>query len=143
MSKARNQFASTMIVVAALAGAFVFTQKLTPGFQSLFDNGSIANPSSNPSTSSSGSAAADQTVQGDPVNYQFGTVQLEVVRKGGKISAINLIQATATNGRQGAFSPLVQSAIQAQGTSFGNLSGATYTVDAFKQALDSAISKLK
>ncbi|MEY2674500.1 MAG: hypothetical protein RLZZ514_1065, partial [Actinomycetota bacterium] len=29
-----------------------------------------------------------------------------------------------------------------QGTNFANLSGATYTVDAFKAALESAISKL-
>ncbi len=143
MGKARNQFASTVIVIGAIAGAVVFTQKITPGFQSLFQGAATTSPSANPSASGTGSTAADQTVQGDPVNYQFGTVQLEVVRKSGKISAVNLLQATATNGRQGAFSPLVQSALQAQGTNFGNLSGATYTVDAFKQALTSAISKLK
>jgi uncharacterized protein with FMN-binding domain len=35
----------------------------------------------------------------------------------------------------------VQYAIQAQGASFGNLSGATYTTNAFKQALSSALAK--
>jgi uncharacterized protein with FMN-binding domain len=40
-----------------------------------------------------------------------------------------------------AFQYLVQYAIQSQGTGFGNLSGATYTTDAFKQALSSALSK--
>jgi uncharacterized protein with FMN-binding domain len=49
--------------------------------------------------------------------------------------------ATATHGRQSAFSPLVQAAIAANGTNFGNLSGATYTTDAFKQALESALGK--
>jgi hypothetical protein len=141
MSKAGNQLAGTFIIIGALAGAFVLTEKITPGLQSLLPGSATANPTGNPSKS--GSTAIDQTVQGDPVNYQFGTVQLEVVRKGGKISALNLLKSGATNGRQGAFSPLVQAAIQAQGTNFSNISGATYTVSAFKQALASAISKLK
>jgi uncharacterized protein with FMN-binding domain len=143
MSKARNQFASTVIVIGALAGAFAMTQKITPGFQSLLASNASPSPTGSASASAGGSTAPDQTVQGDAVNYQFGTVQLEVVRKSGKISTINLLQSGATNGRQGAFSPLVQAAIQAQGTNFGNISGATYTVDAFKQALTSAMSKLK
>jgi uncharacterized protein with FMN-binding domain len=37
---------------------------------------------------------------------------------------------------------LVTDAISANGSNFANLSGATYTTDAFKQALESAISKL-
>jgi uncharacterized protein with FMN-binding domain len=82
------------------------------------------------------------TVSGDPVQYRFGVIQLEVVRTNEKISAVNLVQATATAGREQAFSYLQQYAIDSQGSNFGNLSGATYTTDAFKQALDSAISKL-
>mgnify|MGYP000181481437 CR=1 FL=1 len=64
-----------------------------------------------------------------------------MTKSGGKITAVNLIQAGATHGREAAFSPLVQAAIQAQGSGFGNLSGATFTTEAFKQALDSALSK--
>ena len=64
------------------------------------------------------------------------------MRTNEKISAVNLVQATATAGREQAFSYLQQYAIDSQGSNFGNLSGATYTTDAFKQALDSAISKL-
>jgi uncharacterized protein with FMN-binding domain len=63
------------------------------------------------------------------------------VKTDGKITSVTLPQASATNGRQGAFSSLVSAAVKAQGSSFGNLSGATYTTDAFKQALDSALSK--
>ena len=84
----------------------------------------------------------DQTVTGDAVPYAYGTVQLEVVRQGGKLTAVNLIQAGATAGRDQAYPALQQAAIDAQGTNFANLSGATYTVDAFKAALESAISKL-
>ena len=74
--------------------------------------------------------------------YAYGTIQLEVVRQGGKLASVNLIQAGATGGREQAFALLQQSALEAQGTNFANISGATYTVDAFKAALESAISKL-
>jgi uncharacterized protein with FMN-binding domain len=85
---------------------------------------------------------ADMTVTGDAIGYRYGTIQVEVVRTAGKISAVNLIQADATAGREQAFPYLQQYAVSAQGSNFGNLSGATYTTEAFKQALDSAISKL-
>jgi len=68
-------------------------------------------------------------------------VQLSVTKANGKITKIGLVQAGATGGRQGAFSYLVQYAVAAQGTSFGNLGGATFTTEAFKQALDSALAK--
>ena len=68
-------------------------------------------------------------------------MQVSVTKTDGKITAVNLVQATATHGREAAFSPLVSAALQAQGSGFGNLSGATFTTDAFKQALDSALSK--
>ena len=84
----------------------------------------------------------DQTVTGDAVPYAYGTVQLEVVRQGGKLAAVNLIQSGATAGRGQAFPILQKAAIDAQGTNFANQSGATYTTDAFKTALESAISKL-
>jgi uncharacterized protein with FMN-binding domain len=88
------------------------------------------------------STPPDKTVSSDQVPYQFGTIQLSVTRKSGKISAIDIGQSSASNGREAAFPILVQEAIKAQGTNFANLSGATYTTDAFKAALTSAISKL-
>jgi uncharacterized protein with FMN-binding domain len=71
-----------------------------------------------------------------------GYVQVSVTKDAtGKITAINLVQAVATGGRQGAFSVLQSAALSAQGSNFGNVSRATYTTDAFKQALDSALAK--
>lgn len=75
------------------------------------------------------------------VNYQFGQIQLTVTKSSGKITDISLDVATATHGRQAAFSPLVQAAVAANGSNFGNLGGATVTTDAFKQALESALAK--
>lgn len=93
----------------------------------------------------SGSAASStgvKTATGDAIDYQFGTVQLSVTTDNSKITKIDLVQSSATAGREQAFSYLVTDAISANGTNFSNLSGATYTTDAFKQALQSAISKL-
>ncbi|MFM5968570.1 MAG: FMN-binding protein [Micrococcales bacterium] len=66
---------------------------------------------------------------------------MTVTKSAGKITDVTLDIAGATGGRQNAFSVLVSAALQANGSNFGNLSGATYTTDAFKQALDSALAK--
>jgi uncharacterized protein with FMN-binding domain len=66
---------------------------------------------------------------------------LSVTKNNGKITAVTPVVASASGGRQVAFSYLEQYAVQANGSNFGNLSGATYTTQAFKQALDSALSK--
>ena len=86
-------------------------------------------------------ATSSTTKTGSAINYRYGTVQVSVTKANGKITAVNLLQAGATGGREAAFSYLVNYAIQANGSSFGNLSGATFTVDAFKQSLESALAK--
>jgi uncharacterized protein with FMN-binding domain len=85
--------------------------------------------------------ATGTTRDGTAVRYQYGTVQVSVTKATGKITAVNLLQEGATGGRQAAFTYLADLAVQANGSNFGNLSGATYTVDAFKQSLESALAK--
>ena len=132
--KTRNTFAQGAIVLATLAGGLALTEHFAPATSAV--------AAANGTSSSASAAAVDKTVTSVDVQYQFGDVQLTVTRTGGKIAAIDYGTSSATAGREQAFPLLVQSAISAQGTSFGNLSGATYTTDAFKQALDSAIRKL-
>jgi uncharacterized protein with FMN-binding domain len=88
------------------------------------------------SASGTGSATSDSYESG------FGPVQLRVTEEAGKITAIDLVQAQATGGREQAFSYLVQEALSANGATFSNISGATYTTEAFKSALNDAISKI-
>ncbi len=87
----------------------------------------------------SGSASVTKT--GDAIRYRYGTIQVQVTEVSGKITDITLLQAGATGGRSAAFSYLIDYAIQAQGSNFGNISGATYTTDAFVQSLDSALAQ--
>ena len=92
-------------------------------------------------TSAMASTLKSGTKTGAAIQYPFGTIQVTVTEKKGKITKIAVGNSSATNGRQAAFPYLVQYAIQSQGASFGNLSGATMTTDTFKQALTSALSK--
>ena len=93
------------------------------------------------SSSSSGSTTTATTQKSSAISYRYGVVQVSVTKKNGTITAVKLNQATATKGRDAAFPSLVQATLDNNGTSFGNLSGATYTTDAFKKAVNNALAK--
>ena len=131
--------ASAAIGALSVVGGVFLTNHYTGFLDGGTAQGSTATSNG---TSSSASTGVTGSATGDAVQYQFGVIQLKVTEANGKLTAVDLIQAGANNGREAAFPYLVKYAIQAQGSSFSNLSGATYTTDAFKQALDSAISKV-
>jgi uncharacterized protein with FMN-binding domain len=131
--KTRIGWANGLIAVAALAGGVVLTNHYAPG--------ALAG-STGTSTGTTSAASGSGTATSDDIPYQFGDIQLTVTKANGKITAIDYGSSTATAGRDQAFPYLVQYAIQAQSSNFNNLSGATYTTDAFKQALDNALAKL-
>ncbi len=128
-SKKRPWILSTTIMIAAsIGGAF--------GINAIWLN---------PNTDTSGSAdnaTKTQTVKSDVIQYRFGAVELEVTATAGKIEKINELQATTSPGWESAVPILNQEAIKTQKADFGNLSGATFTTQAYQQALASAISKL-
>ncbi len=128
----RKYLASTVtIAVLSIAGAVGIDYWLNP--QSVAAMFTASGVSTN---------GASKTATGDAIESGFGQVQVKVTKENGKITSVEMVQANATNGRESAFSTLIQAAIDANGSSFGNLSGATYTTEAFKKSLDSAISKL-
>ena len=96
-------------------------------------------PSASASKPVTSSASVSKT--GDTVESGFGPVQVKVTKVSGKITDITYLQSVATHGRAAAFPYLVQYAIQANGSNFANLSGATYTTNAFKQSLETALAK--
>lgn len=81
------------------------------------------------------------TQNSDVIAYKYGNVQISVTKTDGLISAINLLQGDTSNGRAEAYQILSNATIQMQGTNFGNVSGATFTTDAFKLAVESALAK--
>jgi hypothetical protein len=87
--------------------------------------------------------AATVSHKSSPVYYRFGTVQLTVTKTGTKITNITMNQAGATNGRAASFPYLITLAKQAQSGSFDTsmMSGATYSTQAFMQALGDALAQ--
>lgn len=127
-SKPRAWVASTSVLgLLSVAGAFGINLWLNPDLAA---------------TSVSESNTTPQTVESDAVEYRFGTVQIAVTATAGKITAIDIEDSTCSHGWESAFPMLTEAAIAANGSDFENISGATFTADAFKEALNTAISKL-
>lgn len=86
---------------------------------------------------------AAKTATGAAIAYKYGTIQLEVTQSSGKITDVNVLVGTGSEPQYTSLiSNLAQYAVTANGSNFGNVSRATFTTNAFKQALDSAIAKL-
>ncbi|MEY4397695.1 MAG: hypothetical protein RLZ53_271 [Actinomycetota bacterium] len=132
-TQAKRRYAASTIAIGvlSLAGALGIDYWLNPTAMAAMFN-----------TSGVSTNGTVQSATGDSVESGFGPVQVKVTRDSGNITAVELVQAVATGGRESAFTTLVQAALDANGTGFGNISGATYTTEAFKASLDSALSKL-
>jgi uncharacterized protein with FMN-binding domain len=84
-----------------------------------------------------------KTVTGPVINTRWGPVQVQVTIEGRKITAIKALQLPA-GGRSGRISnrvePILRSeALAAQGADIDNVSGATYTTNAYAKSLQAAL----
>jgi uncharacterized protein with FMN-binding domain len=102
-----------------------------------------------PSASSSSakrSATSTNTVTSDVANNQYGNVQLKVTVSNGKVTKIEALQVPQNDRKSAeinayAVPQLQASALQAQSANIDTVSGATYTSDSYKTALQSALDK--
>lgn len=88
----------------------------------------------------------DGTYTGSPADAYFGTVQVEAIISGGKLSDVRFLQypsdtSHSTYVSQVALPMLKQEAIQSQNASVDIISGATQTSGAFQESLQSALSQ--
>ena len=81
------------------------------------------------------------TIDSDPIVYKYGTLQLRLITSDGLISEISVLQGDQSFGRDAAYRSLAEATIQTQGTNYGNISGSTFTVNAFKDAVTNALAK--
>lgn len=93
------------------------------------------------STSSPSALPVVTTANSDPIDYKYGTIQISLEKTDGKITDIGLLQADATKGRDAVYRDLVTATLEFQGVGYGNISGATFTVEAFKKAVENALTK--
>jgi hypothetical protein len=100
------------------------------------------------SASTPNTTAQARTAVGQDVTTQYGDVQLKVTVSGTKIQDISFVSLTAVDGKsqeidQYAAPLLNQQAIAASSAAIQGVSGATYTSDAYKQSLQSALDQLQ
>lgn len=114
----------------------------TPSQSSSPTPSASGNPTTKPTKPPAPSPApAEVTKESDAIQYKYGVVQISVTKIGKKLTAVELLQGDATNGRDQAYKILIDATLQVQGTNFGNVSGATFTTDAFRKAVDNALLK--
>ena len=105
-----------------------------------------ASSSSSSSSSTAKAKAKTTTVTGDAVATQYGDVQLKVTVAGGKITAITAVQLPGGDPKSSEISSyaeplLTQSALSRQSADVDAVSGATYTSNGYRTALQSALDK--
>jgi uncharacterized protein with FMN-binding domain len=103
-------------------------------------------PSASPSASASTSTAKDGKFTGDTVGTRYGNVQVAVTISGGQITDVTALQLTDDGGRSVQISnraaPILRSEVlQSQSASVSNVSGATYTAEAYLTSLQSALDQ--
>jgi uncharacterized protein with FMN-binding domain len=106
-------------------------------------------PAPNPSTSSKPPAVpagTSQTFTGDSAYTEFGYVTVAITVSGGKLTDVTNVELPRNEPRSDQLSTrwggeLRQRALTAKSTKFDSVSGATYTSEAYKKSLQSALDK--
>ncbi|MFI6701447.1 FMN-binding protein [Streptomyces sp. NPDC050509] len=93
-----------------------------------------------------GAPTAPKTVLGNPVDTQYGTVQVQITVADGKITASDAVQAPSADARSksitaGAVPTLNQAAVTAQSAQVDAVTGASYTSRGYQESLQSALDK--
>lgn len=105
-------------------------------------NGTSAAPAQ--TTAPAPTGPADGTFDGSVINTRFGTVQVQAVISGGQITDVIAVKLTDADRKSVQISqqvsPLVRSEVlTAQSAKVANISGGTYTTQAYLQSLQSAL----
>jgi uncharacterized protein with FMN-binding domain len=93
-------------------------------------------------------AGTTRSATGQEVQYRYGDLKLEVTEKGSQITNIQILADDATDPRSAeinsqALPLLQQEAMSAQSANIDGVSGATFTSQAYADALQSALDQLK
>lgn len=111
-------------------------------------NSPTASPNESPSvepsqtpTESPSSEPITRVIDSDEIEYKYGIVQVSVTLSDSQITGISMLKGEASNGRAAAYEMLIDATLQVQGTSYGNVTGATFTTDAFKLAIENVLAK--
>ena len=129
----------------ASASGTTTTAGTTSGTSSSSSSSATTDTSSQAATTAPvASGPADGTYDGSVVNTRFGTVQVQAVISGGKITDVIAKKLTDADRKSVAISqqvaPMVRTEVlTAQSAKVANISGGTYTTQAYLQSLQSAL----
>lgn len=137
---------------AALTGIFASLGIIVVGWQ--FGGATLAGGTSAVSTTarsstdstSTATSSVNGTFLGSSQSTRFGNVQVQVVVASGTITDVVAVQLTDDDGRSVQISnraaPILRSEVlQAQSANVSNVSGATYTTDAYLASVQSALDQ--
>lgn len=82
------------------------------------------------------------TVTSDVISYKYGEVQISVTAQGADIIDAKVLVGDMSYGRDAAYAALIQATVISDGSNYGNVSGATFTSEAFRKAVENALNKL-
>jgi uncharacterized protein with FMN-binding domain len=99
------------------------------------------NPEPTPSVAPAKPKPKSVSKDSDVIDYKYGVIQLSMTMLGNEITSVDVIQGDLTNGRDKAYETLIKATVQVQGTNYGNVSGATFTTEAFKIAIENVLGK--
>ena len=105
-------------------------------------SGPAPSPSPDPAPGPSTAGPPSRTVTGSrEAAADYGYVQVQITVAGSELTGITLLEVTDSPKKQVRDAPaiLVEEALAAQSADIDNVSGATYTSEAFKQSLSSAL----
>ncbi len=129
------------IVLTATAAGLAATLGFSPHAKTPTATAVATTPQS--SSSSSPASSSTKTAIGS-ASTQYGEVQLKVTTSGGKITNVEAVQLPSGDGKSAEISSyaepqLRQSALTAQSANIDAVSGATYTSDGYRAALQAAL----
>lgn len=107
-------------------------------------SGSTSTPTASPNSSTATTGTADGTYQGDLVNTRYGTVQVSAVISNGKITDVIANKLTDNERKSVQISnqaaPILKAEVlKAQSAKVSNVSGATFTSNAYLHSLQRAL----
>jgi uncharacterized protein with FMN-binding domain len=149
MKRAPIVLTSTVAGLAATVGFHAHQPSATPIASTAATDttaAAAAAATSSGSTASTPSAPVSASITSAVEANQYGNVQLKVTVKAGRLTAVQAVQLPQNDGKSvqiNAYAePVLQhSALTAQNARIDAVSGATYTSESYKLALQSALDK--
>ena len=146
MKRAPVVLSATVAGLAAALGFHAHVPAAVPVGAAQVTPSSPSGTASTPATPASGASA--RTITSEVATNRYGNVQLMVTITGGKITSIDALQIPENDGKSAQINayaePLLrQSALSAQSASIDAVSGATYTSDSYRTALQSVLDQAR